>query len=580
MIRILPQEVANKIAAGEVVERPASVVKELIENSLDAGANEIEIQVKHGGLSLIRISDNGSGMTPEDARLSVVRYATSKIKSVEDIFKISTFGFRGEALPSIAAVSRFRLATRAKGEAAGIEIQIEGGGLAREKQAGMREGTVIEVKDLFFNTPARRKFLKTERTELTQVTEIVTLIALANPNARFILKNEDETLIDVSKSPELRNRVRELYDAEFESRLIEISGDLPGVRIRGLAGKPELAATHRRDQIFFVNQRPIKSPALGFALNQAFHGLVMDHRFPVGIIFLEINPDLVDVNVHPTKREVRISSERAIQNFMVETIRRHILDKDLYPEMPAGSSDFSRSETANKFATKNFSVKESLQGLFGQETVEALGLSAANSQILIPNSDLEKIRVLGQVHASFIVGEYDGGIVIIDQHAAHERVQFEAVLNSFERAKVESQGLLVPVVMKLTAQEETMLKDALSILEKVGFKIEPFGPRAYAVQAVPVFVEEGDVESFLKGYLERRENLPDHSPATARQEEIAALIACKSRSVKAKDRMKQEEMEALLASLQKTKSPFSCPHGRPAILKLTLSDFDRHFRRK
>ncbi|MBI4971970.1 MAG: DNA mismatch repair endonuclease MutL [Candidatus Omnitrophica bacterium] len=587
MIRILPEEVANKIAAGEVVERPASVVKELVENSLDAGASEIEILIKHGGLSLIRVSDNGSGMAPEDARLSVVRYATSKIKSVEDIFKINTFGFRGEALPSIAAVSRFRLITRAKGKPAGIEIEIEGGKIIAEKQAGTREGTVIEIKDLFFNTPARRKFLKTERTEMSNIAEAITMMAMAHPSVRFILSNDDETVLDVAKTKNLRERVRELYDGEYESRLIDISGDLPGVRISGLVGKPELAQSHRRDQIFFVNNRPIKSPALGFALAQAFRGLVMDGRHPVGIVFLDVNPDLVDVNVHPTKREVRLSSERAIQSFMIETIRRHVLGKDLFPEMPVKPGTVDRdSWSAKEQQQERFCAEDGrkiAQNLFGAEIANNLGVDVADGPRFTDHGsqfDIGSVRLLGQMHASFLVGEYAEGLVIIDQHAAHERVQFEAVLNSFEKEHVESQGLLMPVVMKLTAQEEILLKDSLELLKQVGFVIESFGPKTYAIQSVPLFVDQADVESFLKSYLERREHLPDLSVSGERQEEIAALIACKSRSVKAKDRMTHEAMNALVQLLQKTKSPFSCPHGRPTILKITLSDFEKHFKRK
>ncbi len=593
IIRVLPEDVANKIAAGEVVERPASVVKELVENSIDAGATEIEVSVKHGGLTFIRVADNGCGMSPEDAKLSLIRHATSKIESVEDIFSIDTFGFRGEALPSISAVSKFRLATRVQGESVGFELSIEGGKIVQESEKGIREGTIIEVKDLFFNTPARRKFVKTERTELSRITEALTLLALAYPEIKFLFSDEKKTIIDVKKSQSLRDRVKTLYDAGYEERLIDFSGELSGVTMEGLVGKPELAQVHRRDQIFFINKRPIKSVSLSFALSRAFHGLVMDGKFPVGIIFIDVDPKQVDVNVHPTKREVKLSNEKAIQNLMIQIIREQLLGEDLYPQMRV--TEDKRIVSTNKYEQEfmkdnasSYEVREGLTNLLGKETIQGLDLQEQSfekqTDFRDANSNQDQlqlggVRVLGHIHSSFIVGEYEGGLVVIDQHAAHERVQYESVLSSLEKSKVETQGLLMPITFNLKVNEEAHFKHVLPFLNQVGFSIEPFGDRTYAIQSIPAFIKEAAVEDVLRGYLERSQMLSHSDPLKEKQEEVSALIACKSRSVKAKDRMVIEEMESLVELLNKTQSPFTCPHGRPVLLKLTLHDFEKHFKR-
>jgi len=594
LIQVLPEDVANKIAAGEVVERPASVAKELVENSIDAGATEIEISVKHGGLSFIRITDNGSGMTEEDAKLSVIRHATSKLSTIEDIFNIHTFGFRGEALPSIASVSQFKMKTRARGADKGFELVIEGGKITSQGAVGVREGTIIEIKDLFFNTPARRKFLKTERTEGSRLTESLSLLALANPQIRFVLSDEKKTIFDLPKNQTLRERVRSLYDSGYEQRMIDISGELAGVQITGLVGKPELAQAHRRDQIFFVNQRPVKSIALSFALKQAFHGLVMDGRFPVGILFIDVDPKAVDVNIHPTKQEVKLSNEKAIKNFLVEVIRNILLDKDLYPQITVKDKQPNQFFNPSEKPSMD-EVRDSVTGFFGEEATRKLGVDASAPVLSSSFSDesqqlelsaneakalLGEIRVLGQMHASFIIGEYSEGLVIIDQHAAHERVQFEAVLNSLIKEKTETQGLLMPVTFTLKSSEEDLFKDVLPFLAQVGFTIEPFGDRTYAVQSTPVFIQEADVEHVIKGFMERIQLAPGSSPLEHKQESVAALLACKSRSFKAKDKLQIEEMQELVKLLQQTKSPFTCPHGRPALLKFTLFELEKQFKRK
>lgn len=587
-IRVLPEHLANKIAAGEVVERPASIIKELVENSLDAEATSIEISIQHGGKSLIRVADNGLGMGASDAELAFQRHATSKITSAEDLEAIQSYGFRGEALPSIAAVSRVKLLTRLRGQEIGTEIEIEGGKLQAAKQSPCAEGTIVEVRDLFFNTPARRKFMKTDSTEMGHVMDMVINLALASPQIQIRFKSNDKKVLDLAPTNSILKRASDIFGEDQSKHFFEIAGEGTGVRVQGVLGKPAIARANRSGQLFFVNQRWIKSVSLSYAVMEGYHGLLMHGQFPFAIVFLDIDPTRVDVNVHPTKQEVRISNEGEIKSLIRRTIAEQLTKQgDLSPQLKSPQPFYQTSPSYSGSSALDFLNKVS-----GRE--EILKVAESSPTQHWPSSSFEVIleepiaikdqlhitKVLGQIHHTFIVAETEEGFIIVDQHAAHERIMFEGLLKNLESGHAASQGLLMDEILNLEPKQLEILESVLPTLRKLGFDIEPFGDRACVIRAYPAILKEEDPLACLKAFLEQKEDGKTLTDLDKQKEEVAALIACKRKSVKAHDPMTSQAMQSLLRQLSQCDNPFNCPHGRPSFFKYTFLDLEKQFKRK
>ncbi len=586
-IHILSELVANKIAAGEVVERPASIVKELVENSLDAGADQIEITIKHGGKSLIRVADNGSGMTAEDAQLAIQRHATSKIEKAEDLDHIMSFGFRGEALPSIAAVSRFSLQTRTMEASAGTELVVEGGHLVKAKECPAAAGTVIEVRDLFFNTPARRKFLKQDTTEFGHILDTVTCVALANLHVRFVLNCDGKKALDVLPTQDLSVRAAAVLGEAWAGQSLAIKSEIPHAKLSGLIGKPSLASGNRARQFIFINRRWVKAYSLSYGLQAGFHGHLMQHQFPAGILFLELNPHYVDVNVHPTKQQVRLSHEAIIKSMIEKTVAGALrASGDLVPSFREREERPAPSFTGERFQEPSFGFEERMaerdtplkvaEAAVGD--VVAQKVDAA--QPLEIGKGLKILRILGQVQRTYILAETEEGYVVVDQHAAHERVMFEALMKNFEMERPSSQGLLMEEVLELHPRQVEILKNSLPFLTRIGFEVEAFGEKSFVVRALPSILRDENPLTILRQFVDEREAGKSQTRLKGAQEDIAAMIACKRKSVKASDLLTHQAMQGLLEQLARCKNPFNCPHGRPSIMKYSLRDLEKQFKRK
>ncbi len=587
-IKILPESIANKIAAGEVIERPASIVKELVENSLDAGAKQIEITVQHAGKSLIRVADDGIGMSAKDAELAFQRYATSKISTAEDLAKIASFGFRGEALPSIAAVSRVKLTTRLKGESSGTELSIEGGVLKNVKEAPCKEGTVFEIRDLFFNTPARRKFIKGDSTETGHIYETVCNIALARPNVRFIYKEGDKKVLDLLPGQSIKERAAAVFGTDTGKYFLEMDSKVSGIRIYGVIAKPHAARANRTGQVFFVNQRWVRSFPLSYALQAGYHGLLMHGQYPLAVLFVDLDLSRVDVNVHPTKQEIRISNEAEVKSLLKEAVAQALSKSpDLAPSLkpqtlpPSFKTPSSSNRDLPSFLYSSLQPQESHSAVSEPPAFQpSAKIQPELAESISLRNKLKITKILGQIHHTFIVAETEEGLMLIDQHAAHERVMFEALVKNFNEAVPVNQRLLMEEVVELHPKQLELLEQALPMLRKTGFEIEEFGPRTFVVRAVPAIFEKENAASVLKTFLEEREEGKIRTGLENQKEEIAALIACKKKSVRAYDPLNSPQLLALLERLAQCDNPFSCPHGRPTFIQHTFADLEKQFKRK
>lgn len=599
IIKVLPESIANRIAAGEVIERPGSIVKELVENSLDAGVKSIEISIRHGGKSLIRVADDGCGMTPEDAEIAFRRYATSKISDWEDLRAIGSYGFRGEALPSVAAVSRTKMITRPAQGLTGTEIVIEGGKLMYARQASCGVGTTIEVRDLFFNTPARRKFLKSDTTEMGHVTDIVSNIALSRRDIHFHFKAQDKTVFDLLPGQSLLARASAVLGGETAKHLLEFEADENEVHVWGLIGKPLAARASRSGQIFFVNRRCVKAYSLAHALQAGYHGLLMHHQFPAAVLFVELDPERVDVNVHPTKQEVRISQEPQVKAVIQAAVAARLREEaDLAPDfrtqvlLPGPAVlDLAKPipefnpEILNRVSSRDDSrtfLSEPPSIYAGREILldRPISLCERSSSSPENKAGLQITKILGQIHGTFLIAETEEGFVLVDQHAAHERVMFESLVKNFETGHPASQRLLMEEILEVPARRHELFIDALALLTRLGFEIEEFGSQSFVVRAVPAVFRDQHTVPFLKAFLDQKEEGKLKTDLENCQEEAAALIACKRRSVKAHEVMTLESMRSLLEQLSQCKNPFGCPHGRPAFLKYSFLELEKQFKRK
>ena len=651
VIRILPESVANKIAAGEVVERPASVVKELVENSVDAGAGNIQVSVEAGGKRLIRVVDDGCGMSHDDALLSFERHATSKIRSAEDIFEVATLGFRGEALPSVAAVSRLVLETRHDSESSGTRLEMAGGRLRDVKEIAWEAGTRVEVRDLFYNTPARRKFLKSESTELGHIASLVTHYALAHPEKSFGLASLSNEILKVSPVSSLRERVYQVMGAQALEQLVEmapaerrmafpappdageegeISTEAPLVRVFGFTSRPEVHKLNRNNIYFFVNRRLVRDRLILHAVTEAYRNILPSTVFPVALIFLELPAVEVDVNVHPSKTEVRFRHSGFIHDLVRDSLRQALLAIRPVAAFPIAKSsrgmpvDTDAAEVAEKLEEEVMSGQSAQhprtgtqpQGRTGmpgraptppfqlspprpEPRTDRLPLEASLSPYapVLPRSDADSaarrpspsailapgelpadLQPLGQVQESFIVATNPTGLWIVDQHAAHERVLFDQHIRMRQEKKVTVQRLLVPIILELRAEQQVTYQEIAEELAANGFEAEPFGQRTLAVKAAPAETRADDVGDLMREILDNARQEGRTVSLDVLRNKIAASVSCHA-AIKVNTPLEKNKIDWLLQALAKTECPMTCPHGRPTVLRYGMKDLQKAFKR-
>jgi len=598
-IKILPIEVANMIAAGEVVDRPCSVLKELMENSLDAGATRVDVEVVCGGRKLVAVSDNGSGMNRDDALLSIERHATSKIRDVHDIEKIDTLGFRGEALAAVASVSRFRIVTCRHGEIVGTELLISGGKLQDVRDAGVPAGTRVEVRDLFFNVPARRKFLRSEQTEIAHIRQMFITQALAHPSAGMSLKVDGRALYHLAGNAALSDRIRELFSSELLEKLRPVDYEKYGVHLSGHVSVPVMNRSDRNEQFIFINGRPTAGAVLNFAINEGYHSLLPGNRFASVFLHVRMDPSLVDVNVHPTKKEVRFKRSDQIRDAIVEAIRKALsvegvaaaktaLDaasQDLPGGIPAQAREV-RLAIVDLPPTRSFQYPRmpiipdgggSGTGTRGPavqpETTTGQAPAIASSQ-----APWSWCRVLAQIGGLYVLLETEDGFVVMDPHAAHERVLFERFMSDFAKGVVESQGLLMPETVELRPTDGLRVRKHLEVLRKLGFGISEFGGEAFVVDALPAIFPAVSAQMLIVEIATALEQAGARGGSSSWKEEAIIQAACKT-AVKARDRMTLQEIEQLVIDLARTEMPYTCPHGRPTLIFSSFSDLNRKFGR-
>jgi DNA mismatch repair protein MutL len=637
-IRLLPEHVANQIAAGEVVERPASVVKELVENAIDAAATRIFVEIQAGGRSLIRVTDDGFGMSRDDALLSLERHATSKIQRAEDLTSIATMGFRGEAIPSIASVSRMTITSRERENDSpeGTQIVINGGKIIEVKAAGTATGTTMEVRQLFFNLPARRKFLRSEETEHTHIQHYLTLVALAHPQIACTFVQDGRVvwqLPPVAGASSSANRIRAVeerfaalysrdiklvpvdFSTEIQSRFMEEEGTVENAEtlsIWGVIGAPGVSRSTRDDQHLFVNKRPVENRGLNFALLEGYHTMLMKGRYPLCCLFLELTPALVDVNIHPSKREVKFREEQTIRKAVAEAVRQalvnyHSKSVSASPPPPAPALPPPTRVSTGDFALKNPEPIPETRSFPNfvpptpgspipkwprpSESAQsgpppALGQPEAKPEpprIDVPPAKpvplLEvPLRILGVIGKLYVILESDRGLVLLDQHAAHERVLFEQMLQRVEHGDAPSQRLLLPETVELSPRDATFLRQLMPALCRLGVGLSEFGERTFLLDALPPFVKASSPKKFVVELIDGLKAAGQEVNSWRLGEDVVAKTVCRH-AVKANDVLAQPELESLLEDLRKCSMPYTCPHGRPTLIELNYRELEKKFGR-
>jgi DNA mismatch repair protein MutL len=574
-IRVLPPEVASQIAAGEVVERPASVVKELLENALDAGAKSVIVNITAAGRTLIQVADDGAGIPADELMLAVERHATSKLVSAEDLFRITTLGFRGEALASIGSVSRLTITSRTADSPAGARLRLEGGITSKLEKVGSPLGTVVSVEELFYNVPARLKFLKQDMTERRAIDALLRRYALAYPQVRFKVAEGNTPSLQTSGDGDRRAILAALFGVDTARQMLDVVAEEDGFKLSGFISPTALTRSNRKEITFFINGRWVQDTPLNAALLQAYHTLLMVGRYPLATLFLEVPPEEVDVNVHPAKAEVRFRNPDKVFSFVQRSARRALL---AYAPVPQGTlQNLWGSAPSQRQVDPAWSLVHAEQSAVkGQE---AEGIQPAT--VITQPSVFEKVpllRLIGQVGATYLVAEGPDGLYLIDQHAAHERVLFEKLMAQHELKAIPSQALLTPVVVHLPPASAKLLEDQVPVLQHFGFHVEPFGQNSYQVRAMPSLFVDSDPAAALRALVEDFEE--DETPL---QNELEAKIAgrvCKRMAIKAGQILSPEEQRALLNDLETCASPRTCPHGRPTMIHLSVDTLERQFGRK
>lgn len=632
-IRLLDNNLINKIAAGEVVERPSSVVKELMENSIDAGATSITVEVKEGGIGLIKITDNGKGIPKEELKTAFLRHATSKLRTLEDLEDILTLGFRGEALSSIASVAQVEMITKTKDSDIGNRIVINGGVVEREEEAAANDGTVFIMKNLFYNTPARRKFLKKAATEGGYVSEVVNRIALGHPEIAIKYINNGNTLMQTNGNGDIKSAVLYIYGRQMASQMLNVSYSKEGFIVEGLAAKPEFSRGNRNYENFFINGRYIRSGVVQNAIEDAYKGKLMVGKFPVFALNLKVPANTVDVNVHPTKLEVRFSDENLIYDIMYNAVTKALKNAELIPSVTwdkpkkiksdnvqstiedikpeigikpekdfkyddkAISTGFKVSENIpkEKDESKN-PVLSAMSKLYTEESINTVYEAETNAEVKaeameiknpiisneVKNEEIRKpffnnYRIIGQIFATYWIVEQNNCMYLIDQHAAHERALYEDFIEKFKSSQISSQQLLQPIAVNLSDSEKVVVEENMELLESFGFEIEEFGARTYAIRAVPYVFNSPSNVSFFMDIIDALADKNLKSIYDTKEDAIA-MMSCKA-AVKGNDRLSYSEAQELIQKLLKLENPFTCPHGRPTIIEMTRYELEKKFKR-
>ncbi len=621
IIHRLSQSIINKIAAGEVIERPASVVKELMENSVDAGASRIDVSVEKGGIDLIRVADNGRGMEPEDLPLAVASHATSKLATAEDLFRVETMGFRGEAVASMGEVSHLILRSRPPGQTAGAQIEVRGGAVSDVEPCGCSPGTVLEIRDLFFNTPVRRKFMRSTQTEFGHVSEAFARIAMANPRVHCVLRHNNREIYDLPGGITVLDRISRLFGRDIAEKLIWVESCNGTARISGFAGHPSISRGNARMQYLFLNGRYIRDRSLQHALREAYRGLLTVGRQPIAFLTLNIPPEEVDVNVHPTKLEVRFQDSGRLYSQLLATLRTSFLSTDLDTRIDAGSrpdpsgddsgsassdlAEWARNELGARAAMPrhpseepsrewpeqphlDFSTNPAARAPLEFNTIrrDAFGIGtsarcvrgAASATAAPPAGPFPARSRAVQIHNRYLVTESDDGVLVIDQHALHERILFERLKGSFDAREVEIQILLVPRTVDLGAMEYAAVIENRELLEEIGLTVEPFGGDTVSITGYPALSQHADPCEILRAVLDR---LLQDQGRVAKYDIIESMLhsmACKA-AIKAGDPLEPAEIEALLEQRDLVRDTHHCPHGRPTALVFTREELDKQFKR-
>lgn len=621
MIRILEKDVADKIAAGEVVDRPLSIVKELVENSIDAGATTITVEIKKGGKTYIRVTDNGCGIEEEQVETAFLRHATSKIATVSDIDSIETLGFRGEALASIAAVSRTEIITKTKDAKTGVRMVIEGSDTVQKEPTGCPEGTTIVVYDLFYNTPARQKFMKTDAAESSAVIEFMQQIALAYPELKIRMINNGTLLFSTNGKGDRYKNILTIFDRNIGQDLIPVHAEVDYLQIEGYVSNPGQSRATRKHQIFFVNGRVINSKVIQRGISQAYSDKLFEGRHPIVFLFLKVKPNTLDVNIHPNKREIRFDDEAFIIDSIRKAIREALLSKESIPQVK--NTDIFKMKPKQEVPAPVPKEEKQVQKVEKQSTPEVapakpvakplpavektpeekqvdvksllstMRKEVKNQQCMVmetqtpynavkkeapktpPPFDFDSIHITGSIFGTYITATDENSFYLIDQHAAHERIFYERLLRQFHESEKHSQPIMMPIVLQstLTSKREEGWKNALN---KMGFLVEDFGPKTFIVKEIPMFMGLEEAGDFLNDFMDHASEgvLLDNTPAV----EKIIMRSCKS-AVKAHDYLKDDEISQLIQDLKRCENPFSCPHGRPTFIKMTQYEIEKMFKR-
>jgi len=636
-IKVLDQITIDKIAAGEVIERPSSIVKELVENAIDAGATAITVEIKEGGIALIRITDNGCGIPKDEVPLAFLRHSTSKITSVEDLSHVVSLGFRGEALSSIAAIAQVELLTKERDSILGTRYQIEGGVEKSNEEAGTKDGTTFLVRNIFYNTPARRKFLKTAMTEAGHVNELMIRLALSHPEVSFEFINNGQSKLHTSGNGRLKDAIYQLFGREIAMNLEEVSAEIPGMKVTGYVGKPIISRGNRNYENYFINGRYVKSNIIAKAIEDGYKEFMMQHKYPFTVLHFTINGEDIDVNVHPTKMELRFSNQQKVYNFVYEAVKSAFHKKELIPkvELPEvkvpiakpvpqsvpqevaepAKPEAKEEQNLDYFMKKmkervslyhnqhsQAEVKKIDQVHREKEQVDRIKEAVTyNKPPLIPKREaapvLQKVEqlnlfeekllkkesvkrhhIIGQLFETYWLIEFDDQLYIIDQHAAHERVLYEKTLKDMKTREFTSQYVSPPIILNLSMQEEELLCTHMDIFAKIGFEIEAFGGSSYAVRAIP-----DNLFSIAKKELliEMLDNLSEGISSSNAPDLIAEKVAsmsCKA-AVKGNAKLSTKEVETLIGELLELENPYHCPHGRPTIISMTKRELEKKFKR-
>lgn len=589
-IKVLDQETINKIAAGEVIERPSSVVKELVENAIDAGATAITVEIKDGGISLVRVTDNGSGIAKDDIPLAFLRHSTSKIKSIEDLMNVSSLGFRGEALSSIAAVSQVELITKTAEDFSGCRYIIEGGEEISLEEIGAPEGTTFIVRNLFYNTPVRRKFLKTAATESGYVSTLIEHLSLSHPDISFRFISNNQNKLHTSGNMNLRDIIYGVYGRDITGNLIEISGKTQDIEISGFIGKPVICRGNRSYENYYINGRYIKSGIITKAIEEAYKGYIMPHNYPFTAVHFKINPSILDVNVHPTKMELRFSKNEFVYSFVLDAVRNTLRSGELAAQVKLHETPVSpvieNKKSPQKFKERlpePFELKRSMDLIqednkaaeYAKKTEEPVQASLFDSPLMEAKSP-DEYRIIGQLFETYWLIEYGDKFYMMDQHAAHEKILYERFMKHLKEKDMDTQMIMPPVIIELTMQQENAYRQHKKAFERLGFEIEEFGGGSYKVTGLPAGLPNVNLKQMLIDMIDGLTS-DSHTDLDIITERVATM-SCKA-AVKGSNKLSFEEARELIQELMQAENPYNCPHGRPTLIVMSKYEVEKKFKR-